>query len=136
MANDSQESVTRLLLAWKAGDQHALEKMMPLVYDELQRMARRFLRSERPGHTLQTTALVNEAYLKLVKAEVAWKDRVHFYAVASRCMRRILVDHARAHRSAKRGGGKEKLPLDEALAVSAEPSSALLTIRLQVHLIY
>jgi len=103
-----------------------MDRLLPLVYGRLRRLANRYLRSERPGHTLQTTELVHEAYLQLVDAEVPWKDRAHFYAVAARAMRRILVDHARTHRSARRGGGAPKLPLEEALVVSAEPPDYLL----------
>jgi RNA polymerase sigma factor (TIGR02999 family) len=119
-------TVTGLLHAWRAGDQRALDDLLPLVYEKLRRMASRYLRSERGGHTLQTTALVHEAYLKLVGAEIPWKDRVHFYSAAAQAMRRVLVDSARAHRSARRGGGAPKLPLEEALVVSAEPPEYLL----------
>lgn len=111
--------VTRLLHDWQAGSKEALDRLMPLVHDELRRLARRAFRGERSGHTLQTTALVNEAYLKLVGANVPWQDRVHFFAVAARCMRRVLVDHARARDSAKRGGGLVRVTLGEEL-VSGE----------------
>ncbi len=99
--------VTGLLLAWRQGDRAALDKLIPLVYAELHRMAERYLRRERPGHTLQPTAIVNEAYLRLVgRQSVDWKDRAHFFAVAAQSMRRILVEHAR-HRDAKKRGGEE-----------------------------
>lgn len=111
--------VTRLLRAWRGGDQSALEKLTPLVYDDLRRLASRFIRRERPDHTLQPTALVHEAYLRLAdKRRPQWQDRAHFYAVAAQLMRRILVDHARGYRAAKRGLGLPKLSLDEPSAVN------------------
>jgi RNA polymerase sigma factor (TIGR02999 family) len=122
----TSRTVTGLLHAWRAGDTKALDELLPLVYDHLRRLARSYLRSERSGHTLQTTALVHEAYLRLVGADIPWKDRVHFYAVAAQAMRRILVDHARAHRSARRGGGAPKQPLEEALTIAAEEPEHLL----------
>jgi RNA polymerase sigma factor (TIGR02999 family) len=110
-------SVTGLLRAWRAGDGAALERLTPLVYDELRRIARRSLRRERAGHSLQATALVHEAYLRLVGAQaVEWQDRAHFFAMAARLMRRVLVDHARARARDKRGGGVTALALDEAHA--------------------
>jgi len=108
--------VTQLLLDWRNGDQGALEKLTALVYDELRRMAARYLRRERSGHTLQATALVNEVYLQLIgQPNVDWRDRAHFFAIAARLMRQILVDHARAHAAAKRGGGEAALRLNEAI---------------------
>jgi RNA polymerase sigma factor (TIGR02999 family) len=107
------DNVTRLLHDWQAGDKEALDRLVPLVHDELRRLARRAFRGEHPGHTLQTTALVNEAYLKLVGANVSWQDRVHFFAVAARCMRQVLIDHARARDSAKRGGALERVTLGD-----------------------
>ena len=102
--------VTALLKAWSDGDEQAREQLVALVYDELRRMARRYMRRERPGQTLQTTALVNEAYLRLVDVTgVSWQDRTHFFAVAAQIMRRILVDAARARASAKRGGGTPRV---------------------------
>jgi RNA polymerase sigma factor (TIGR02999 family) len=102
--------VTGLLKAWAGGEAAALDRLTPLVYDELRRMARRYMRNERAGNSLQATALVHEAYLRLVDVQnIAWKDRVHFFAVAARMMRRILVDAARAHASAKRGGQVKKV---------------------------
>ena len=108
--------ISRLLIAWGAGDQTALERLTPLIYDELRRMARRHMRNERPGNTLQTTALVHEAYLRLVDAKSAErKDRAQFFALSSQIMRRILVDAARARASAKRGGGVEHVGHSEAV---------------------
>lgn len=112
MATD-QRAITQLLLEWRRGDDAALDRLMPLVYAELRRLAGAYFKSERPGHTLEPTALVHEAYARLVDADVPWKDRVHFFAVAARTMRRILVDHARAKRRAKRGGALVRVPLDE-----------------------
>ncbi len=118
--NSSQEHVTELLLRWGGGDRKALDELLPLVYDELRRLARRYLRRERPGHTLQPTALVNEAYLKLIdQREISWQNRAHFFGVAARLMREILVDHARSHMAAKRGGGEQRMTLDEGVASPA-----------------
>src|SRR5262245_47547946 len=101
-----QSDVTQLLVAWSNGDREALDRLMPLVYDELDHLAGRYLRRERRSHTLQTTALVNEAYMRMVEQQnVSWQDKAHFFAVAARIMRNILVNHARAHSAAKRGGG-------------------------------
>ncbi len=114
-------SVTGLLLKWGQGDEAALEQLMPLVHHELHQIARRHMGHEGPGHSLQATALVNEAYLRLVDARgVPWQDRAHFLAVAARIMRRILVDHARARHSQKRGGAAARVSFDEALLVSNE----------------
>ena len=114
------EPVTDLLLAWGRGDDSALDRLIPLVRVELHRLARRHMRRERTGHTLQTTALVNEAYLRLVDlGRVRWQDRAHFFAMSARLMRRILVDHARSRQFVKRGGGARTIPFDEAL-VSVE----------------
>ena len=121
--------VTQLLLAWNQGDEAALEKLIPLVHGELRRVARRYMRRERPGHTLQASALVNEVYLRLVDGgDVRWHDRAHFFAISARLMRRILVDHARARRSQKRGGGTAEVSLDEALTVSHEPGHDLVAL--------
>ena len=117
--------VTRLLGAWRRGDAGALEQLTPLVYRELHRLARSAMRGERPGHTLQTTALVHEAFIGLADAAVDWVDRAHFYAIAARQMRRILVNHGEAHRAAKRGGGRPHLPLDDALDVIGTPSAEI-----------
>jgi RNA polymerase sigma factor (TIGR02999 family) len=109
------DDVSALLRAWSAGDQRALDKLTPIVYDELRRLARRYLKGERPGHSLQTTALVNEAYTRLVDYKrMNWQDRAHFFAVSAQLMRRILVDHARRH-NLKRGGRVQHLSLDEAV---------------------
>ena len=111
-----EESVTELLLAWNRGKAGALDALIPLVTDELHKIARAFMRDERPNHTLQPTALINECYLRLVdRNEVSWRDRDHFYAFAAKNMRRILVDHARARQAEKRGGGLEPLTLEGAL---------------------
>ena len=129
MAASSPNQITHLLLAWSEGEEAAREKLVPLVYEELHRLAQRYMRRERPGHTLQTSALVNEAYLRLVGAkEVRWQNRAHFFAVSARLMRRILVDFARAKHDLKRGGGAVQVSLVEALAVSAEPSADLLAL--------
>jgi RNA polymerase sigma factor (TIGR02999 family) len=120
-------NVTQLLLEWRGGNQQALDALMPVVYDELRRLAQHYMRGERPEHTLQATALVNEAYLRLVDMKVSWQDRAHFFAVAARLMRRMLVDHARAQHRAKREGGP-KVALDDALEVSCKPASDLLAL--------
>jgi RNA polymerase sigma-70 factor (ECF subfamily) len=115
----SPQEVTALLLAWNQGDSAAFDALVPLVYGELHRLAQRALRHERPGHTLQTTALVNEAYLRLIDAKrVRWQDRAHFFAISAQLMRRILVDLARTRHRAKRGGHARQVTLDEALVVS------------------
>jgi len=119
MIQPSPKEVTQLLLAWSNGEQAALEKLIPLVYDELHRLAHHYMAGERPGHTLQTTALVNEAYLRLVDSRhMRWQNRAHFFAVSAQLMRRILVDFARSRRNLKRGGGAEQVFLGEALVVS------------------
>ncbi len=113
--------VTGLLVQWRAGDNNALEALTPLVYDELRRLARSYLRRENPGHTLEGTALVHEAYMRLVQQrDVQWRNRNHFYALAAELIRRILVDHARAKVAAKRGSQSVKLSLDEAIAPAEE----------------
>ena len=112
---NSSRQVTDLLGRWRGGDRQALDALIPLVYDELRRIAQHYLRNERPGHTLQSTALVHEAYVRLIKQDLPqWQNRAHFFAVAAQLMRQILVDHARAYRADKRGGGACKLTLDEA----------------------
>lgn len=104
-----------MLGRWRGGDRQALDALIPLVYEELRRIAQHYLRNERPGHTLQSTALVHEAYVRLIKQDLPqWQNRAHFFAVAAQLMRQILVDHARAYRADKRGGGACKLTLDEA----------------------
>lgn len=125
----SADEVTRLLHDWGNGDQKALEKLVPLIYDELRQLAHKCLYRERPGHTLQTTALVHEAYLKLIdQRDARWQNRAHFFAIASQAMRRILVDSARRHTAMKRGGPAENLPLEEAATVSLEPDPILLPL--------
>jgi RNA polymerase sigma factor (TIGR02999 family) len=125
----SQTGVTELLADWSKGDQEALNKLIPLVYDELHKLASRYLRRERSDHTLQTTALVHEAYLKLVDQKDAnWQNRVQFFAVASQLIRRILVDYARRHRASKRGGSYYKVTLDEGLVSSGERDAELLAL--------
>jgi RNA polymerase sigma factor (TIGR02999 family) len=129
MSGAPSSEITQLLHAWRSGDQIALERLTPLVYAELHRMARRYMARERDGHTLQTTALINEVYLRLVKVkEVEWQDRAHFFAVSAQLMRRILTDFARSHGYEKRGGGARRVPLDEAFAVSAESTVDLVAL--------
>jgi RNA polymerase sigma-70 factor, ECF subfamily len=121
MTPPNPNEVTQLLRAWSDGQEEALEKLIPLVYDELHRLARHYMSRERSGHILQTSALVNEAYLRLVDARsVNWQNRAHFYAISAGLMRRILVDFARAHQSHKRGEGARPVSLDEGLTVSEE----------------
>jgi RNA polymerase sigma factor (TIGR02999 family) len=115
---EPSQGLTQLLNAWSLGDLSARERLFPLVYDQLRRMAAQKLRAERLGHTLQPTALVHEAFLRLADNRMAWKDRRHFYAVAAEAMRRVLIDHARAKRRLKRGAGVEPLALDETIALS------------------
>jgi len=129
MAATSAHEVTQLLLDWSNGSHAALDKLMPLVDRELHRLAHNYLRRENPGHTLQTTALVNEAYLRLVdQRHVHWKNRAHFFALSAQFMRRILVDHARKRQYEKRGGGASKISLDEAVVVSHERSGDLIAL--------
>jgi RNA polymerase sigma factor (TIGR02999 family) len=128
MSSAPTTNVTQLLLDWRAGKQEALDRLMPVVYDELRRLASRYMRRERSHHTLQTTALVNEAYLRMVDMKVSWQDRAHFFAVAARLMRRLLVDHARAHHRAKRECNGEKVSLDDAAEISYKPASNLVAL--------
>ena len=129
MATPSPEEVTRLLLAWSRGDESALEKLIPLVYEELHRLAHGYMDRERAGHTLQTTALVNEAYLRLIDAsQVRWQNRAHFFAVSAQLMRRVLVDFARSRNYQKRGGEAHQVSFDEALMVSQERSADLVAL--------
>jgi len=127
---ESSENITQLLLKWNEGDARALEKLMPLVYSELRRLARNYLRRERQDHTLQPTALVNEAYLKLIDQKNAqWQNRAQFYGVAAQLMRRILVDHARQHQAAKRGGPhQERLSITSAGQLADKPEVDLLAL--------
>jgi len=115
-----QKPVTQLLRQWSAGDKAALDQLMPLVYDQLRRLASRCMASERPGHTLRATAIVHEAYVRLVDSNLDFNDRVHFFAMAARLLRQILVDHARAQNRQKRGGGAIDLTLDEAILVAPD----------------
>ena len=125
----SPQEVTQLLKAWSQGDQAAFERLMPLVYEELRRVARRYMGRERAGHTLQTTALVNEAYLRLIDAsQVEWQNRAHFFAISAQLMRRILVDYARTHNYVKRGGEAHHVPLEEAAVFSAEQAPDLVAL--------
>ena len=128
MSADANE-ITRLLAAWNGGDEAALEQITPIVYRELRRIAAAYLRRERPNHTLQPTALVNEAFVQLIgHADVSWQNRAHFFAVAARMMRRLLVDHARGLGRAKRGGGARRVPLDDALVFAPEQSDEFLAL--------
>lgn len=125
----SAHDVTQILLSWSEGDGDAPEKLMPLVYEELRRLARSYLARERCDHTLQATALVHEAYVRLAdETLLTWKDRAHFYGIAARLMRRILVDHARAHNAAKRGGLEKKITLDEARELPTEKTVDLVEL--------
>ena len=129
MTTPASQEVTDLLLAWSQGDDSALEKLLPLVYDELHRLARHYMGGERAGHTLQTTALVNEAYLRLIdSSRVRWQNRAHFFAVSAQLMRRVLVDYARSRNYRKRGGGAIQVSLDQALEVSAERGRELIAL--------
>jgi RNA polymerase sigma-70 factor (ECF subfamily) len=125
----SPGEVTQLLLDWGNGNKAALDRLTPLVHEELHRLAHRHMRLERPNHTLQTSALVNEAYVRLVdQRNLHWKNRAHFFSIASRLMRRILVDLARAHYRAKRGGGALQVSLDEAATVTRERAAELVAL--------
>jgi RNA polymerase sigma factor (TIGR02999 family) len=129
LASPSPGAVTELLRAWRDGDDGALERLLPLVEAELRRLARAYMARERPNHTLQTTALVNEAFLRLTGArDLQWQDRAHFLGISARLMRRVLVDHARARGYRKRGGGAQHVPLDEGLAISPEPPLDLIAL--------
>jgi RNA polymerase sigma factor (TIGR02999 family) len=121
MAQTSPQNITRMLIEWGKGDRQALDRLLPLVYAELRRQASRYLRRERPGHTLQTTDLIHEAYLRLVdQKSVRWQNRTHFFAISATLMRRILIDHTRRRHRAKRGGSGVALPLEEGLLAAAE----------------
>ena len=125
----SPNEVTRLLVAWGNGDQAALDQLMPLVYSELHRLAHRHIKKERPGHTLQTSALLNEAFLRLVdQRDVHWHGRAHFFSIAAQMMRRILVDYARSRRYAKRGGDAQQVSFNEELPVSRQISANVVEV--------
>jgi len=127
MPPDTQD-VTRLLQQWREGNQHALDELIPIVYVELRRLASRCLNRERSDHTLRATALVHEAYMQLAGAEIQWHDRTHFFAVAARVMRRILVEYARSHNRQKRGSGDKPVPLEEAVMVGPEIDATILDL--------
>jgi RNA polymerase sigma factor (TIGR02999 family) len=129
MGTPSPQEITQLLLAWSQGDRSALDQLIPLVYEELRRLAKHYMGQERPGHALQTTALVNEAYLRLIDAsQVKWQNRAHFLAVSAQLMRRVLVDFARSNHQLKRGGKAHRVSLDQALVVSAEQGPNLVDL--------
>ena len=129
MATPPSPEVTDLLLSWSQGDKGALDKLIPIVHGELSRMAHYYMAGENTGHTLQTTALVNEVYLRLVdSSRVPWKDRVHFFAVSAQIMRRILVDFARSRNYTKRGGGVEQVSLDESMIVTEDRDGNLVAL--------
>jgi RNA polymerase sigma factor (TIGR02999 family) len=126
--DEAGDDISKLLRAWSGGDQRALERLTPVVYDELHRLARRYMKHERPGHSLQTTALVNEAYVRLVDYKrMQWQDRAHFFAVSAQVMRRILVEHARRH-NLKRGGDVMHISLDEAAVVGGDRPADLVAL--------
>jgi RNA polymerase sigma factor (TIGR02999 family) len=126
---ESSSPITKLLFRWREGDREALEQLMPLVYDELRRLAGHYLRQERSDHTLQSTALVHEAYLRLAgEAPPEWQNRAHFFGIAANIMRRILVEHARGHNAAKRGGGAYHLTLDETVAFQQQTNLDILEL--------
>jgi RNA polymerase sigma factor (TIGR02999 family) len=123
------ENITQLLNEWSDGDERALDRLTPLVYEELRQQAARYLRRERAGHTMQTTALINEAYLRLIDAkEVRWQGRAHFFAIAANLMRRILVDHARQRNAAKRGGSPVRVTFDRIVATAKQSDIDVLAI--------
>lgn len=127
--SQSPEQMTRLLLDWGKGDQAALDELMPLIEQELHRIAHQYMNREGPGHTLQTTALVNEAYMRLIdQKSVRWQNRAHFFAIAAQTMRRILIDHARKSARAKRGGKARKISLDEVAVLTQERASELVAL--------
>lgn len=129
MAALTQKQISQLLVDWSNGDKAALDKLIPLVYGELRRLARYHMRRERQGHTLQTSALVNEAYLRLVDYKrMRWQDRAHFFAVAAQAMRRILIEHARSHSREKRGGEARRVSLDEAAGLVDEQASEMIAL--------
>ena len=129
MTQPPTHEVTQLLIQWSNGDKAALDKLLPLIHEELRRLAHHYMSRERPGHTLQTTALVDEAYIRLVNRKgVHWQNRAHFFAIAAQSMRSILVDHARGLAYAKRGGGAAKIELDEGMIVSKERAAEVVAL--------
>lgn len=129
MTDSQPHQVTQLLIKWSNGDKAALDKLMPLIHEELRRLAHQYMSRERSGHTLQTSALVNEAYIRLVNRKgVQWQNRAHFFAIAANSMRSILVDHARSHAYAKRGGGAHKITLDDELLGSQQRAAEVVAL--------
>jgi len=127
--SSSSKEITELLVAWGNGNRAALDKLTPLVYDELHRLAHQYMRKERPGHTLQTSALLNEAFVRLVdQRDVQWRNRAHFFGIAAQMMRRILVDYARSRQYAKRGGGGQRVSLDDAMVVSEARAAEVVSL--------
>jgi len=123
------DQITQLLADWSDGDKSALDRLTPLIYEELRRLAHHYMRRERPGHTLQTTALVNEAYVRLInRKNIDWQNRDHFFAIAAQLMRTILVDHARRHGYSKRGGGARRISLNEAAVVSQDRTAEVVEL--------
>ena len=129
MKSPARHQITELLAEWREGNQSALDELYPLVYDELHRLARRYMSRERKDHTLQTTALINEAYVRMVdQKNVNWANRSHFFAISAQIMRRILIDHARRHAYAKRGGGAQQVSLEEVAAIAPEQGRELVRL--------
>ena len=129
MKSPARHQITELLAEWREGNQSALDELYPLVYDELHRLARRYMSRERKDHTLQTTALINEAYVRMVdQKNVNWANRSHFFAISAQIMRRILIDHARRHAYAKRGGGAQQVSLEEVAAIAPEQGRELMRL--------
>lgn len=129
MKSPARHQITELLAEWREGNQSALDELYPLVYDELHRLARRYMSKERKDHTLQTTALINEAYVRMVdQKNVNWANRSHFFAISAQIMRRILIDHARRHAYAKRGGGAQQVSLEEVAAIAPEQGRELVRL--------
>ena len=129
MTSSPPNDVTQMLIDWSSGDKAALDKLIPIIYQELRSLARHYMSHERPGHTLQTTALVNEAYLRLIgQRDVKWQNRAHFFGVAAQMMRRILVDHARSINCGKRGSGALKVSLEEVALLSEERAEEVLIL--------
>jgi RNA polymerase sigma factor (TIGR02999 family) len=129
LKSPARHQITELLAEWREGNQSALDELYPLVYDELHRLARRYMSKERKDHTLQTTALINEAYVRMVdQKNVNWANRSHFFAISAQIMRRILIDHARRHAYAKRGGGAQQVSLEEVAAIAPDQGRELVRL--------